>query len=477
MSLKRKVLSGVKWNFIDTFFLSGLSFIGLVLIARWIGPEEFGLIGILSIFIAIGNSLIDGGLASSLIRTQDVDNNDFSTVFFINIIVSLFIYTLVYLASPIISNFFDKIIIVELLRIYCLSFIISAFSSVQLAILNRSMSFQHVAMVNLPGTIIGFCIGVYMGYSGYGVWSFVCMSMSTQIFSTILLWLTSDWRPTAILSKKKLKIHLEFGYKLLISNLLDRVFKNLNNIIIGKFFSILTLGLFERAKKFSDYPSSTLTSIISKVSYPLLVSLRDDHEKIASVYRKLLRGTFFVSASLLLGLAAIAEPMFNLVLGQAWIGAYPFFQILCLSAIFYPIHSFSLNLLKVFGKSDLFLRLEIVKILYSIICLLIGLQFGIFGLVWSLVIVSVIGLFINSTYTSELLKYKGIWQFLDIIQVFLLASINGILMYLVVLFLHSYSDILQITVSSSVGVFFFFFFNFMYVKIPIYDLTQKFSNL
>jgi O-antigen/teichoic acid export membrane protein len=476
MSLKRKTFDGFIWNFLDTFLLNGFSFVALILIARWIGPEEFGLIGMIAIFIAIGNSLIDGGLSSSLIRTKNVDNLDFSTIFFINILISVFLYMLIYFLAPFIAIFFNQLVLVQIVRVYCLVFIISGFSSIQLAIFNKEMKFKLIMLINIPSKIIGVCIGIYMGYNGYGIWSIVCMFISTQILSTILLWLTSDWKPSLVFSKNKLKKHYNFGYKLLLSSLLDRIFNNVYNIIIGKFFPIATLGLFERAKKFTDYPSSTLTSVISKVTYPMLVNLRDDSEKIAIIYRKLLRLTFFITAPLLLGLASIAEPMFKMVLGESWVGAIPFFQILCLSAMFYPIHSFNLNILKVYGRSDWFLKLELIKKVITVLGLFVGFQFGIFGIVWSSVFISLIALFINSTYSSRLINYSSQQQLFDIIPILLISIITCMLMYEILFFMKNYNNMSQVIISLFVGFMFYLAINYSFRKSPIHDLIEIFKN-
>lgn len=476
MSLKKRTLNGFIWNFLDTFLLKGFSFLGLILIARWIGPEEFGLIGMIAIFIAIGNSLIDGGLSASLIRTKDVDYRDFSTIFFINILISVFIYILIYISAPFIANFFNQSVLVQIVRVYCLVFIISGFSSVQLAILSKEMKFKLIMLINIPSTIIGVCIGIYMAYNGYGVWSVVCMYISNQALLTILLWLTSKWKPSLVFSKNKLKKHYLFGYKLLLSSLLIRVFENVHSIIIGKFFPVATLGLFERAKKFTDYPSSILISVISKVTYPMLVLLKDDSEKIAIIYRKLLRISFFVTAPLLLGLAAIAEPMFKLVLGESWVGAIPFFQILCLSAMFYPIHSFNTNALKVYGRSDWFLKLELIKKAITVLSLFIGFQFGIFGLIWSSVFTSIISLFINSTYSGKLLNYKRKEQLFDIIPILLLSIVTFVIIYTIVFYMKNYSNILQLLTSAFVGFIFYLGVNYSFRKSPIHDLIEIFNK-
>src|SRR5690606_15064669 len=351
MSLRKKTIGGVVWTVIDTFVLRGFSFLATIILARWLGPEEFGLVGMIAVFIAIGTSITDSGLSNSLIRTKNADDKDFSTVFILNLTLSAGVYLFLFLSAPYIADFFNQPVLKNLVRVYCLSFIFSAFSAVQLARLTSDMQFKKITKLNIPGTIIGTIVGLLMGYFGFGVWSIVCMYLATQLVQSISLWLSSSWRPTMDYSKEKAKYHYSYGYKLMLSGLLDTIFKNGYNIVIGKFYSAKELGFFERSKSFNEYPVTTITRVVSKVTFPLLSSLRDDKERISSVYKKLMRLTFFITAPLMFGAAAIARPLFLLVLGEQWVGAVPYFQILCLAGMFYPIHAFNLNVFKVYGRS------------------------------------------------------------------------------------------------------------------------------
>lgn len=466
MSLRKQASSSLLWTFMDSFFLKGLSFIASLILARILGPEEFGLIGMISVFIAVGISMVDSGLSASIIRTKNADNSDYSTVFYLNLLMSFLTYGLLFLSAPYIAQFYNQDILINIIRLYCLSFIISAFSAVQLAILNRDMHFKKIMRYNIPGTVIGVIIGVSMGYLGYGVWSIVWLYLSTQIVQSVVLWGNSNWKPSLLFSREKMNFHYGFGYKLMLSALIDTVFRNIYNILIGKFFSVQILGFYERAKSFNDYPVTILTNIISKVSYPLLAQIQDQKERIANIYKQLLQFTFFIIAPLMLGASAIAKPLFLLILGEQWVSAVPFFQILCLSGIFYPIHAFNINVLKVYGRSDLFLRLEVIKKIIISISIIITFQFGIYGLVWSSVFTSIIALLINTHYSSQMIKYTTMDQVKDMLPTFFKAGLMALLMYGLVLALINNSLYSQILISSFTGVSFYFLINYLFKSSP-----------
>lgn len=479
MSLKKQTLSGIFWTFTDTFVLRGLSFIASVILARLLGPTEFGLVGMISVFIALGNSFVDSGLSASLIRTKNADEEDYATVFYLNLALSVFVYGIFYFIAPLIAAFFEQEILELIVRVYCLTFIISAFSAVQLAMLNKRMKFKQIMKCKVPGTILGVLVGICMGYAGFGVWSIVCMFMCTQLGTSLMLWLTSTWTPSLVFSKKKLKYHYNFGYKLMLSGLIDTFYKNVYKLIIGKFFSVQELGYYERAHSFNNQSVMMFTSIISKVTYPLLSKIQDQKERIAVVYRQLIQFSFFIIAPMMLGAAAMAKPLFLLILGEQWLPAVPFFQILCFSGIFYPIHSFNINVLKVYGRSDLFLKLELIKKAIITISILIGFQFGIYGLVWSSVFTSFVGLLINTHYSSRMIHYTTWEQVKDLFITLVKAGFMAGFMLLFVLEMAEYSLYLQLLISGIFGLVFYVLLNWM-LKSPqltfVFELIKNQKN-
>ncbi len=459
MSLKNKTIGGVIWTVVDTFFLRGFSFLATLILARWLGPEEFGLVGMISVFIAIGTSITDSGLSTSLIRTRNANNQDFSTVFILNLILSIGVYIVFFLIAPLIADFFKQPILKNLIRVYCLSFIFSAFSAVQLARLTANMQFKKIAKLNIPGIIIGTLIGLSFGYFGLGVWSIVFMYLTTQFVQTLTLWTSSKWKPSLQFTKEKAKYHYGYGYKLMLSGILDTIFKNIYNIVIGKYYSAKELGFFERSKAFNDYPVTTITGIVSKVTFPLLSSIQDDKKRVSSLYKRLMGITFFITAPMMLGAAAIAYPLFLLVLGEEWTEAVPYFQILCLAGIFYPIHAFNLNVFKVYGRSNLFLKLEIIKKIIITIGLIIGFQFGIMGLVWSSVISNYLALFVNTYYSSNLINYSGKNQFFDMLPIFITSALMFGIVSFILLFVENLHLILQIIIGMTTGLVFYCLIN------------------
>ncbi len=480
MSYKRNTISGVIWSFTDFIVLKGIVFgVGLFL-ARLLGPAEFGLMGMISVFMAIGIILIDSGLSASIIRTKSTDDSDYSTVFYTNLFISLILYILIFVLAPSIAAFYNQEILIKAIRLYCLGFVISALSSVQLALLNKEMVFRKILMCNIPGTLLGVLLGVILGLLGYGIWSIIWMYLSTQFVQAATLWIFSSWKPSLNFSFVKFKIHFNFGYKLMLSGIIDTVFKNIYNVLIGRFYSVQSLGYFERATTFNDYPVLAITGILSKVTYPLLSKLQEEQVEMSRVYIYLLQFSFFIVAPIMLGAAAVAKPLFLFILGQEWLPTVPFFQILCLASIFYPIHSFNINVLKVFGRSDLFLKLELVKKCVLGICVIVAFQFGILALVWSTVFSSLIALIINMYYSRGMINYSITNQLLIMAPVLIKAILMASFMFFQLFFLDSYPLIFQIIVPVVSGIIFYLIMNYLgesEILFYILDLVKNYRNI
>ena len=426
---KQQTFISVLWALADNIGVRALSFLSMMLLARWLGPEEFGLIGMITVFISLGQTLVVSGLTTSLIRTKEASTSDFNTVFYINVVLSVVIYAIIYIIAPFIALFYEQHILIQVIRVYSIVFLLTALSAVQTAILNKAMDFKKIASLSMPSTILGVIAGLYLGYNGYGVWSIVALYLTTEVTRTLLLWFFVDWKPALHFSREKFKIHFGFGYRLTLSSIIDVAFQNIYNIIIGKFFSVRTLGYFERSRRFCEYPSSSFTGIMIKVTFPLLARLQDEPERLAIVYKKILRFSFFIIAPVMLGSAALAKPIFLLVLGPEWKPAVLFYQILCLAMMFYPIHAFNLNILNVYGRSELFLKLEVAKKAISIIGIILALPFGVIGLVWSNVFTSVMALGVNMYYSGKKIHYSIREQLADIMVTFLIAATVAVLMY------------------------------------------------
>jgi len=401
-----------------------------ILLARLLLPEEFGLIAMLSVFISVGNSLMDSGLTSSLIRTNDAGEKDYSTIFYFNLVGSIIIYLILYACAPLISSFYDQPQLLNIVRVYSFSFIINAFFSIQSTRLTKEMNFKIQTAIKVPAAIASGLVGVVLARMGYGVWSLVWMYLLNSSIITAMHWVYSSWRPRLIFDKESFRKHFFFGYKMTISGLIETLYQNIYVVIIGKNYPAAQLGFYSRADSISQLPISNISIAINKVTYPVLAKIADDNEKLKDVYRQLLQQLIFCNTPILICLSVIAEPLFRFLLTDKWMPAVPYFQILCLAGIMYPLHSYNLNILKVKGRSDLFLQLELVKKILSIIGILLVIPFGVLGLLYFQLGFSLISYLINSFYSGRIISYPVKEQIADVYPSLLLASLTGYICYL-----------------------------------------------
>lgn len=425
MSLKGKTVSGLFWTFSQQFSVQAINFVVQIILARILLPADFGLIAMLSVFIAIGSTLMDSGLTSSLIRTKNPNEADYSTVFFMNMVGSIVVYAILFVSAPAIASFFNQPLLEDIARIYTLSFIIRAFSQVQNTRLTKAMNFKLQMMIQLPSVIAAGAFGLFMAYRGMGVWTLVWMNLIQAALSSIQLWLRSGWRPKFVFDVEKLKYHFSFGYKLTLSGLLNTVFTNIYNLVIGKYFSAAQLGYYNRADTLRMFPVQNLSMALNKVTYPMFASIQDDNLKLRKAYQILMQQVIYWLAPAMALLIILAEPLFRLILTEKWLPAVPYFQLLCVSGVLYPIHSYNLNILNVKGRSDLFLRLEIIKKTIVVTGVFCAIPFGIYGLLYFQLISTVIAYFINTYYSGRMINYGPGKQLLDIIPTLGLAAVTG----------------------------------------------------
>lgn len=431
MSLKREALYGIFWTFVQQFSVQGVGFLVSILLARLLLPKEFGLIAMISIFISLGNILINSGMSQSLMRTQDLDDDDYSSVFYFNLFISILIYLIVFFLAPYISSFYKQEILTYIIRVYSITFFINALSIIQITKLTKQLKFKLQTFISIPSTLLSSFIGVYMAYNGYGVWSLVFSSLSQSFISTILLWYFGKWTPCLKIKYEKIKKHWNFGYKLLFSGLLDTVFNNVYSIIVGKFFAISQVGYYQRAETLKQFPVSNIILIIDKVTYPLLASIQDEDQRLKFVYSRILQMVLFIIAPMLIFSAVLAEPIFRFLFTDKWLPSVPYFQVLCVNGILYPIHAYNLNILSIKGRSDLFLKLEIIKTIILGIIIIISFQYGIYGLLFGGIVSSIFAFFINTYYTNKLISYSAIDQIKDLFPTVLLAGLIGFIIFLI----------------------------------------------
>jgi teichuronic acid exporter len=435
MSLKKKTISGLTWSFIDSFANQGLTFVIGIILARLLSPEEFGLIGMLAIFIAISQSFIDSGFGQALIRKQHCTVQDYSTVFYYNLLIGLLFYFILFFSAGTISIFFDKPQLKILAQVMGINLIIGSVGLIQQAILIKNIDFKLQAKISIISSLVSGVVGIGMAFGGWGVWSLVWRSLSQNLCMTGLLWVWNRWKPKIIFSVTSFKELFGFGSKLMISGLIDTVYKNVYYLIIGKFYSAKELGYYTRANNFSMLPAQILTDMIQRVSYPALSTLQDDQTRLKMAYKKLIKSTMLISFVLMLGLTAVAGPLVITLIGEKWSFSVIYLQLLCFVAMLYPLHALNLNMLKVRGRSDLFLRLEIIKKVLVIPTIIIGVFFGVKIMIIGMIVYSIFAYFLNSYWSGKMVKYPSKEQIADIMPAFAIALVMGLSVYFVGLFL------------------------------------------
>lgn len=459
-STKQLIKKGLIWSFIDNVFLKGITFLVTIILARILTPEDFGLIGVMTIFIAFGNALTEGGMGNSIIRDNSAIEEDYNAVFYGNLGISALLYPLLYSSAPFIADFFENQLITNLIRVYGLSFIFTAFFNIQYSVLTKSMDFKTIALLNLPAVILGSIVGITTALLDFGVWSLVYLQLATLLFKALFYWVASAWKPSIFISIEKLKKHFNFGYKLMLSSLLDVCMREVYSLIIGKKFSITTLGFYNQARTFRNYPIQLIGTVIAGVSYPLLSKLQSEKEKVTLLYAKIIRCVFVTVTPLMLLLVLLAEPLFELVLTKKWMSAVPYFQLLAISGILTPIHAINVNIYKVFNRTDIFLKLEVIKVALVFSLVLVAFIYGIYGLLFAMIINSVIALFINTYYGSQFIKYSTKKQLLDMLPIAFTAAISYFIGYYLLqltsvsnLYLHIFLGVI-IFISSYIFILF-----------------------
>lgn len=420
-SLKQKTFKGTIWSAVEQFSVQGIQFVVMIIMARLLTPSDYGIVGMITIFIAISNSLINSGFSQALIRKTDRTAVDESTVFYFNIVVGFFLYGVLFFCSPLIARFYDEPILTPVTRAVGLGLIFNSLCVVQRAQYTLRIDFKTQAKATLSAAILSGVAGITFAYIGFGVWALVLQQIVSFVINSILLWVFSKWHPIKAFSWKSLKEMFGFGSKLLFSGLLDTVYGNIYSLVIGKVFKAADLGYYSRAKGFNQFASSNITNIIQRVTFPVLCTIQGDDDRLRENYRRLLRVSGFIIFPLMMGMAAVAQPMVISLVGEKWLFASILLVPMCFTGMWYPVHAINLNLLQVKGRSDLFLKLEIIKKIIGVIFLVIAIPFGLVAMCWLRICTSLTALIINTHYTGKLL-HLGFWkQMQDLLPIFLLS--------------------------------------------------------
>jgi O-antigen/teichoic acid export membrane protein len=450
-SLTDKTLSGFVWAFGERFGVQAMQMVIFIVLARVLTPEAFGLMGMLAVFIAVSRSLTDSGFGQALIQKKETDEIDFSSVFYINLIVSVVIYGILYFTAPLIASFYGEPILVNLIRVLGLKFIIAAFSMVQIAKLTKEVKFKKLMLAKLPSTLLGGAAGIGAAYMGFGVWSLIIQQLTDATAYSIQVWIQSEWRPIWVFDWERVKELFDFGGKMMVEGVLSKIYQNFYEIMIGRYFTTAQVGFYTQANKIKQLPVKNISNALSRVSFPVLSEIQDDNKRLKRAYKKILRQIFFVIAPVMVGGIVLAEPLFRLVLTDKWLPAVPYFQWLCISGLFYPANSYNLNILKVKGRSDLFLYLGLVKKGIAITGILIFVQYSVLALVIFRAFNSILAYFINSYYSGKFIDYGVVEQLQDVWRFLVLSGLMGGIIWGINIYLQS-GDLLMIILGILVGI-------------------------
>lgn len=417
MSLKIKARKGVFWVAVERFGQQLIQIVIFIVLARLLSPKEFGLVAMIMIVFEISQIFIESGMGQALIREKEIVDKDRYTVFWFNFLAAGLFYAIIFLVAPLVSRFYDEPALTMLIRVMALAVFASGLSILQRAEMTQRMEFRKQAFAQLPAVAIAGVVSISMAFIGAGVWALVAQFMLVTILSSIMLWVLNPIKIKLAFDKSSFVRLFGFGYKLLISGLIDTIYQNIYKLVIGKSFAASTLGLYTQASKIKDLASNNLISIIQKVTYPLMVERHENPVELKRAYKNIVRLSSFVIIPLMLTLIILAGPIMEFILGPQWLEGAPFLQLICIGGVLYHLHAINLNLLKVYGRSDLFLKLEVLKKGNVTLAIFIGIQFGIYGLLIGQVIASYIALFINTYYTAKFLNYPLLEQTFDVVKV------------------------------------------------------------
>ena len=426
--MSSKILKNFIWRFAERCGAQLVTFIVSIVLARILSPEDYGTI---TVFTAILQVFVDSGLGTALIQKKDADDLDFSSVFYFNFFVCLVLYAFMFITAPYIAKFYNDTTLTPVVRVLSLTIVIAGVKGIQQAYVSRNMLFKRFFFSTIGGTIFSAFLGIAMACAGFGVWSLVAQQLSNAAIDTLILWCTVKWRPKRIFSLDRLKTLFSFGWKLLVSSLLDTVYNNLRNLIIGKMYSSADLAFYNQGDKFPKVIVTNINTSIDSVLLPTMSNAQDDKKRVKQMTRRAIKTSTYVMAPLMMGMAFCAEPIVRVVLTDKWLPCVPFLRIFCITYMFWPVHTANLNAIKAMGRSDWFLRLEIIKKAIGMLILLSTMWFGVMAMAYSLLLSSVFSQIINSWPNRKLLNYGYLEQVKDFAPGILLAVGMGVCIYFI----------------------------------------------
>ncbi|OWV21579.1 lipopolysaccharide biosynthesis protein [Fibrobacter sp. UWB2] len=409
-SIASKSIHGIIWSAVERFSLQGVQFFIGIVLARLLSPSDFGMIGMLSIFMSVSQTLIDCGFSNALIRLKKASSKDYGTAFLVNFSISVLIFFVLFCVAPFVASFYKMPELQPVMRVFAVTLIINALFTIHKVRLTRNVDFKTQSKISFCAALFSGILGIVLAYKGFGVWSLVYQAVCNSLLNFVLLVAGLKWFPSFVFSKESFRSLFGFGSKLLVASIISSIYSNLYNIVIGKQYSASNLGFYTRAESLGNFPSQNVSGILSRVTFPILSQLQDDCKRLRSIYVKYLQISCFVVFPLMMGLAALAKPLIILLLGEKWMTSVLLLQILCFALMLDPICSINLNLLYVKGRSDLVLKLEIIKKTIAVIILVLSLPFGLVGLCTGRAIYGVVATTLNMTYTKSFIDLSILGQ-------------------------------------------------------------------
>lgn len=453
-NLQQKTFYGMIWTFLKHFSLEGFAFIQGIILARLLVPKDYGLIAMTQIFFAIAGTFIDSGFTLALMRKKDRKEIDYSTVFVTNVVLTFFFAVILCLCAPLIANFYNEPILKDIVRANAVLLVMNSVNAVQGTRLKINLQFKVTSFISIVCNITIGIATIIFAFLGFGVWSLIYPNYLAPFLYFFMYWYFQRWRPKIDFSWKIWKEYFTFGSNLLVSSLLNTIWNNIYPLIIGKKYSAIDLGYYSRGRGYAALPVHTFQSVLGNVTFPVLCSIQDDDSRLRDAYRRLIRVSGYIVFPMLMGLAALAKPVILVLITDKWAASIPYLIVLCFSLMWWPIHVLNLNLLKVKGRSDLFLRLEIIKKALSLIVILITMNYSVMAMCVGSVFSSYVSLYINTYYTGKIINVGFFTQMKDLLPSFLYSISMGGLVFSMTLIIPSMP--MQLIIGIILGIVYYF---------------------
>ncbi len=471
MSVKQQAAKGMMWNAIERFSTQGIHFVLTIILARLLSPADYGLVAMLTIFMAVAQTLIDSGFSNALIQKKNRTETDYNTMFYFNIAISFLIYLLLFVSAPWIADFYNQPELVKVTRVYFIYLITNSFGTIQMTRFTIMLDFKKLAYASLISVIVGGCIGVAMAYCGYGVWALVSQAILGNVIWVIIMWILAKWCPGRDISLKSFRSLFSFGSKYMLSNLLHTVYTNMYSLVIGKFFNSSTLGYFNRAYTLGQFPVQNFGNVVQKVLYPIQCRYQDDNERFNQIFVTYLRMSSFILFPLMIGFAALATPVISLLLTEKWLPMVPLLQIICVALMWFPIMQANVSVLDAKGRSGLHLKSEIIKKVLAVLILVLTLPWGIRFVCLGLLLYSLVDMIVIIAFSRRLTHIGYRAHFKILMPALVLSLCMGAVVYGLAYKVDSIS--IQIIVGIIIGAAFYLLLAYV-LKFPEFGIIRSF---